>query len=717
MKRFFMFWLPMVLLFSVVAAQTPTTPQKPEDDPPDDVVRITTQLVQTDVVVVDGKDQIISDLKIEDFELYDNGKKQDVKFLEFVSIDSGRRIEGNRPAGAPSETTPVAIDQGKEITAKDVKRIVAFVIDDLTIPLQDLVEVRKMLLDFVNNKMKDGDLVAVIRVVGGKGLLQQFTSDRVMLRRAIAAIKPVAHPFHIGNPADPGRIEDPQAFAAGDTEAPPDPAFVEEAEQLSEAYTTTDEINQFFRGLSSLATASYVIESLKEVPGRKNMVLISGGIPIFSSGTTGSAYTNTTYMLNRLSDAAIRAGVVISALDPRGMRATPGVVGFSATPGRSNYESEILGRGTGFGRGGDVDMAAFGPMLAGGGEGLGLSTVAHLTGGVAIRNTNDLASGLDKIMARSSGYYVLAYTPLNKFDRKFHKLEVKVRRGGAKVYHHYGYVAREDKPRSERTKEEHIVSAARSPLARRDIDVTPNVGVKFLPDNKASLDIHMRIEAKKLQFVESGGRYRTSFDVVGFVLDQLGQQRGGFSETVNLNLTKENYQQAVNEGLVYSAETELPPGFYQLRSVVRESSTGNIGTFSKYFEIPDLKKGRLAATSLFLFGVDKSNNATPLLAVRNVSRSQDLRYAVVIHNAKMRDGKPLLNTQLIISQGSRVLLREPQQPLPPPANASAPLAKVGQFGTSKMQPGRYTLTLLIIDPTADKKAMPLTRSLDFTVVN
>lgn len=717
MKRFLISWLALALCLALAAAQTPVAPQKPADDTPDEVLRITTELVQTDVVVVDDKEQIISDLKIEDFELYDNGKKQDVKFLEFVSVDSGRRTEGTRPGGAPTETTPVAIDQGKEVTAKDVKRIVAFVIDDLTIPVADLNEVRKMLLDFVNNKMKDGDLVAVVRVVGGKGLLQQFTGDRVMLRRAIAAIRPVAHPFSLANPADPPRIEDPQAFAVGDAEAgAPEQQFVEEVEQLSESYTPTDEINQFFRGLSSLATASFVIDSLKEVPGHKNLVIISGGIPIFSSGTTGSAFTNTTYMLNRLSDAAIRAGVVISALDPRGLKATPGVVGFSATPGRSNYESEIMGRGTGFGRGGAVDTAAFGPMLAGGGEGLGLSTVAKLTGGVAIRNTNDLPAGLDRIMARSNGYYVLAYTPQVKFDRKFHKLEVKVRRGGAKVYHHHGYMAREDKPRAERTKEELIVSAARSPLARRDIDVTPNVGVKLLPENKASLDIHMLIDAKKLQFVESGGRYKTSFDVVGFVLDQLGQQRGGFSETVNLNLTKENYQQAINEGLVYSAESELPPGFYQLRSVVREAATGNIGTFSKYFEIPDLKKGRLAASSLFLFGVDKNNNANPLLAVRNVSRSQDIRYAVVIHNAKMKDGKPQINTQLIISQGNRVLLREPARPLEPPANASTPLAKVGQFGTSKMQPGRYTLTVLITDQSSDKKT-PIARSLDFRIVD
>ena len=202
--------------------------------------------------------------------------------------------------------------------------------------------------------------------------------------------------------------------------------------------------------------------------------------------------------------------------------------------------------------------------------------------------------------------------------------------------------------------------------------------------------------------------------MVGFVLDQLGQQRGGFSETVHLNLTKENYQQAISEGLVYSAETECRLAFTSFDLWFGKGDYGNIGTFSKYFEIPDLKKGRLAASSLFLFGVDNSNNANPLLAVRNVSRSQDLRYAVVIHNAKMKDGKPQINTQLIISQGNRVLLREPE-PLEAPANSSVPLAKVGQFGI-QMQPGRYTLTLLITDPAADKK-MPITRSLDFTVVD
>src|SRR6267142_6994846 len=124
------------------------TPQKPEQEPTEDIVRITTELVQTDVVVTDKNDQPISDLKLEDFELYDNGKKQDIKFMEFVSVDSGRRSEGNRTG------VPAGVDLGTSsgLTAKEVGRVMAFVVDDLTIPDADLFFVREMLLDFVNNK-------------------------------------------------------------------------------------------------------------------------------------------------------------------------------------------------------------------------------------------------------------------------------------------------------------------------------------------------------------------------------------------------------------------------------------------------------------------------------------------------------------------------------------------------------------------------------------
>src|SRR6266436_1772719 len=129
MKRVIPLMLTVAMTLSMVMAQTPSNPQKPPQEvAPEDIVRITTSLVQTDVVVTDKNDQIIPDLKLEDFELYDNGKKQEVKFMEFVSVDSGRRAEGTRPSSLPNYVEQTS---SKGISAKDLKRVVAFVIDDL----------------------------------------------------------------------------------------------------------------------------------------------------------------------------------------------------------------------------------------------------------------------------------------------------------------------------------------------------------------------------------------------------------------------------------------------------------------------------------------------------------------------------------------------------------------------------------------------------------
>ncbi len=284
-----------------------------------------------------------------------------------------------------------------------------------------------------------------------------------------------------------------------------------------------------------------------------------------------------------------------------------------------------------------------------------------------------------------------------------------------KVYNHTRYLAHEAKTEAPRTKEDEIAAAARSPLAKNDLDITSNVAVRFSAGKNAAVDIHLVIDAKKFHFREAGDRYQSSMDVVGLVFDQSGRNRGGFSETVNLNLTKEEFQRAMTEGLTYSASTELPPNYYQVRLVVREESSGSLGSFSKYLEIPDLSKGKLAMSSLFLFATDaKGTKPAPLLALRQLSRNQDLRYAAMIYNPQLKDGKAQLRSQLIISQGDKVLFREPEQSVE--GSTAVPITKIGQLGLSGVAPGRYVLTLVITDSLADKKSSTLARSIDFTVV-
>src|SRR5262245_60797247 len=156
------FAIPITALAQVPSGQQ----QKPPEVAPEDVIRITTALVQTDVVVTDKNDRVIPDLKLSDFELYENGKRQEIKFLEFVNVDAdstggkvNRREEGQRPEGLP-----LGAEVPRDVSANEIRRVLAFVIDDLTIPAADITTVRQMLQDFVDNKMRDGDLVAIIRV-------------------------------------------------------------------------------------------------------------------------------------------------------------------------------------------------------------------------------------------------------------------------------------------------------------------------------------------------------------------------------------------------------------------------------------------------------------------------------------------------------------------------------------------------------------------------
>ena len=694
--------------FLLVPADAMQTPQKPTQEiAPDDIIRISTRLVQTDVVVTDKNDQVIPDLKLDDFELYENGKKQSIKFMEYVGVDTGHRTEGNRPVGVPPA------DVAREPGGRDLKRVFAFVVDDLTVPFQDLVYVRQALNDFVDNQMQEGDLVAIVRTVGGKGLLQQFTSDRQLLRRAIAQLRVVTNPFQSFNNAPlEGQISPRQPAQAEGIASTPD---LDPDTSVQDVGGADDETVRLFRGLITLQTTNYLIDSLKEIPGRKSLVLISGGIPIFESTSTGTAYSSVSSMLNLLTDNAARAGVVINTLDPRGLRASPGVASFVDTPGRS-----ALGGGTGaFGRG---ESDALGPTLAGGEEHIGLNTLSSATGGVSIANINSLKSGLDKILNRSRGYYVLAYTPEEQFDNKFRKLQVRVKRDGLRVYSHNGYLAREDRTSDKPPgKDFSILQAAKSPLAKRDVDVSANVAYKLTAANKAAVDINLVIEAKKLNFTQSAeGKQQASFDVAGFLYDQYGKLRGGFSETVNASLSPAEYQRALKEGLTYGATTELPSGYFQFRAAVRETGTGKIGTISRYLEIPNLSNGKIAMSTLYLYAIAdpaKSGKAepVPLLGVRQLSHSQDLRYAAVIYNAKRSGDKVGIRTQTIITQGDNVLLKEPEQEL----NASDPtkVIKIGQLGVSRVKAGRYVLTLIVTDPLADKKFRTISRSIDFTVTD
>lgn len=746
--------LSLTLLLTVTAF-----PQdKPQNPGADHTIRISTELVQMDVVVTDRNGRIVKGLSKDDFEIYEKGKRQPLSFLEFVEA-----VSRSKPVGETAESRAQQ-SLNHDPTEKDIRRIFAFVIDDLTVRFDDLIYVRQMLSNFVEKQMQPTDLVAIVRTVGGKGLLQQFTTDKDLLRRAIVSLLPVNHPLSVsdellgdrplinqnaGQGAQSNRLQPTStaARAAAESAAAAAGESLDSAMDVSgdviDINSVADDSDKSLRAFMTLGMASFVIDSMEELPGRKSLVLISGGLPLLD-GQSGSTVGRVSSLLNLLTDNATRAAVSIHTMDIRGVTAygelrsiddlaTPNVLPPTPTGSAGGGGLDMGGTRRGGSRTSDarikaasvVDLNTLGNRSAFTGRDTqeGLKSLAHATGGISIVNTNNFNQGLERILATSEGYYLVAYTPSDaKFDGDFRKVEVKVKGEGLKVHSRRGYFARAAKEtETVSDKRGQLLAAIKSPLARRDVDLDAVLLYKATASDRGSIDIHMVIDTKKLQFDQADNKYRANLDVAAFVFDEFGKLRGGFSDSIKPDLSPDQFKQAARGGLTYTASTSLPSGVYHMKLVVRDNETGALGTLSRYLEVPDLSKGRLAASSLLLGAVpadnNKASNANWVLANRRISRKHNLLFATVIYNAKFKDGKPQVTTQLTVSHLGRVILKSTEEAVPVNPQNTAQLLKLGQLKVSSIPSGRYLLTLTIKDSLADKKAQTLSRKIDFMVVD
>src|SRR5437763_7000007 len=185
-------WLLLLLLVSSVFAQqtSPPPPPAPQQTPkPEDVdvVRITTNLVQVDAVVTDSKGKLVTDLKPEEIEIFEDGRKQKITHFS-LSLEPASATAEPEAKSKPAVTNAPPLSLSR-LKPEDVRRTIAIVVDDLGLSFESTYYVRRALKKFVDEQMRPGDLVAIIRTSGGMGALQQFTVDKRQLYAAIDRVK------------------------------------------------------------------------------------------------------------------------------------------------------------------------------------------------------------------------------------------------------------------------------------------------------------------------------------------------------------------------------------------------------------------------------------------------------------------------------------------------------------------------------------------------
>ena len=176
------FHIPALCCLALVAvcrAQQPSAVQpvvpEPEVAPP--TLRITVTMIQVDAVVTNSSGKHIAGLLASDFEILQDGVPQKINYFSYVRGPVQSAQPETPPDPKLKAIDKVPIGPPPPITAAQVRRTVALVVDDLALGFEDLVRVREGLRQYVERQMQPGDLVAVVRTGGGIAILEQFTTD------------------------------------------------------------------------------------------------------------------------------------------------------------------------------------------------------------------------------------------------------------------------------------------------------------------------------------------------------------------------------------------------------------------------------------------------------------------------------------------------------------------------------------------------------------
>lgn len=716
MKKLFLALVCAVLfvsnIFSQTAKPTPTPP--PADD--EDVVKISTSLIQVDVTVTDKNGKVISDLKPEEIEIYENGKKQNISNFSFISKIK-KTTETPAENGKDKVSVPVP---PRNVNSEQVRRTIALVVDDLTLSFESVYFVRRALKNFVDEQMQDGDLVAIIRTGAGIGALQQFTTDKRQLYAAIEKVK--------WNPAGNGKIG---AFAPLEAvNSLPQTGGEEDSDTLQNgAESELNELRESIFATGTLGAINFIVRGMQELPGRKSIMLLSDGFRILTTNNSGFLESSRVLeSLRRLVDLANRSSVVIYTMDARGLQ-TVGLTAADNTDGRtaeqieqalSNRRAELF----------DTQE--------------GLRYLAQQTGGISVVNNNDLSRGISRMLDDQS-YYLIGYQPDDEtFDpkiRRFNKLSVKVSRSGARVRYRSGFFgisneAIANKPNTNLTPAQQINNALTSPFAVNDISLRLNA--LFGADVKQQVFIRsfLHVKGDNLTFTDGAdGSKKAVFDVVAVSFGDNGMIVDEISKTYTITAKEDVLKIIRTNGFVYDFTFPIKKsGAYQLRVVLRDTVSGKVGSANQFVEVPNLKKERLTVSGIILENItlkewqNRSEGKAPegslsdpqtATSLRQFKRGTILNFGTQIYNAKLdSSSKPNLTYQTRIFRDGKQIFEGKPQPISGQNltdMSRIPVSSTLSLGT-EMLLGEYVLQMVITDNLAKEKRRVASQFVQFELI-
>ncbi|MDQ5843697.1 MAG: VWA domain-containing protein [Acidobacteriota bacterium] len=697
--------------------QTPQQTNRPDQS---DVLRVYTELVQTDVMVFDNQGRFANGLQREDFELRIDGKQKSIEFFEKItagSVSEESQLSAARGSSRPNPKGPgpIPLDRGRPIY---------FYVDDLHLELQSLKTTQKLITYFIDQGMGQNDSVAITSASGQIGFLQQLTDNKAVLRAAVGRIK--FRPYAVRDNESP-RMTEYQSSLVDNNDRDVIEYFVSEvtsrnpgisremAESMVKNRARVALIQAANVTRNTLTGLESLVRSANVVPSRKLVFFISDGF--FLDPRNSDSISK----LREITSAAARNGVVIYSMDSRGL------VAELSDPSRAGVFDQSL----------RLLNSSQGEMIA---SQHGLSALANDTGGKAFFNKNSLEPALAKAVKETSSYYLLAWKPERDTQKpgKFRRIEVRlvgkpdlraqVRRGffdlepeGTTAAADKSSKTNQQRP-TEKIPESDLRKVIGAAYPKQDLPVALRLSYVHAPKHGELLSTTVQLPIQFLSFEPVKEKQTAFVTLTGAVFDDKGTASGAFSERASVSATSLNAEDG-GQNLVYSHSLYLKPGLYQVRVAARDEKSGRSGSAHGWLEIPNLSSGELTLSSLLIGGRAEArvNNASttegsaessePRLS-NQFALNEFLRFLVFVYNAtpSTSDTKPDLAVQVQVVRDGQPVITAPLKTISlEGVEDFKNIPYAAEVSLAGLPRGQYVLQVAVVDRMSKRSASQQTR--------
>lgn len=563
---------------------------------------------------------------------------------------------------------------------------------------ESLVHARKLILHFVDKEMGEEDVAAVASASGQLGFLQQFTSNREVLRAAASRLRP--RPQAGGDDQRPPMSEYIakviEVERDGGVMGPYVKVLIDEGMKPSMAVSLVqtrarsilERANALTR--NTLRSLDSMVRAVSPMPGRKLAFFLSDG---FLLNHTEPGVSDA---LRDITDAAVRAGVVLYTLDARGLAT---LASLDASAGAAFDLTNQIER---------VEARSVTESQE------ALHILAGQTGGRAILNTNALAAAVGRTVKETAAYYLLAWRTSANEQRagRLRRLDVTVRgRPELTVLVQRGFIegaagAAGRKPSKQAKPGGELSAALAAAVPVREVPASLSAGYETTEQGEALVTVLVSVPLDALTADAAG---KAAVEVAGYIVNLDGKVGARFGQKLSMTPAATPGPDGWGQ-VLYRYRVKVAPGLYQVRAAALDVNSGRAGSANEWIAVPDLGSRGLTLGSLKVGErpadtgrpYDVENFVAQRSAERRFRRDAPLRFMTYIYNAQ--GSPPDLEAQIQVLRDGKPVRTFDRLKVEPGADFARGIAYGVEIPLDALTPGRYTLQLTVTDRAARANA-------------